>query len=495
MFEHLYESGEGLVMSVAQTVGADARCADARCALDGALASLCAVRGAAAAAASWSHADQLDVLAALERLSAILVAVRSRVLDAVERSDRWTDRGDRDLVAWQARTSRQGAAAALGQVRTARTLASMPAVDDALAGGSLTGAHVETLARVAATASPVVADQLASPDGQAHVLDLARGADARTFATALRSWAARLDPTAVQTDHDAQRAARFLVLTETADGTRVHGRLDRWAGKRVRLALAAVSPRPAADDERSAEQRAADALAALADAALDTPPQRQASERPHVSIVLDAATWAAVRRRGAGAGAGAAPTGTPGGATTVAEALRDREPARDIDGQVVPPSELARLLCDCELSRTVLAADSEVLDQGRTVRLYGGAQRRAVLLRDGGCAWPGCPTPARHTAVHHLTWWDRDTGPTSVANGCALCSFHHHLVHRCDLTLERRAPQPTRRNRRTPAGLRAPDYVIRRRDGTLVTQTDPPDADRTTARPTRPPDALLAISP
>ena len=127
------------------------------------------------------------------------------------------------------------------------------------------------------------------------MLDLARGADARAFGTALRSWAARLAPSAVQAHHDAQHAARFLALTEAANGTHLRGRLDRWAGKRLRLALEAVSPRPAADDVRSAEQRAADALTALADAALDTPPQRLASERPHVSIVLDAATWAAMR--------------------------------------------------------------------------------------------------------------------------------------------------------------------------------------------------------
>jgi hypothetical protein len=43
----------------------------------------------------------------------------------------------------------------------------------------------------------------------------------------------------------------------------------------------------------------------------------------------------------------------------------------------------------------VLGGDGEVLDLGRTLRLFTGAARRALLLRDGGCAFPGCDRPAQ----------------------------------------------------------------------------------------------------
>ena len=60
-----------------------------------------------------------------------------------------------------------------------------------------------------------------------------------------------------------------------------------------------------------------------------------------------------------------------------------------------------------------------------------------MTVRDRGCAWPGCGTPPRWCEVHHLAWWDRDGGDTSVQDGALLCSFHHHEVHRLDLVVNR----------------------------------------------------------
>jgi Domain of unknown function (DUF222) len=57
--------------------------------------------------------------------------------------------------------------------------------------------------------------------------------------------------------------------------------------------------------------------------------------------------------------------------------------------------------------------------------------RRAVILRDQHCAWPGgCDVPAAGCDVHHLTH-QKDGGPTSVT-GCRLfCNFHHDVcIHR-----------------------------------------------------------------
>jgi Domain of unknown function (DUF222) len=56
--------------------------------------------------------------------------------------------------------------------------------------------------------------------------------------------------------------------------------------------------------------------------------------------------------------------------------------------------------------------------------------RRAVQLRDRGCAWPRCGRPAAWCDVHHLQH-KADGGTTSVSSCVLLCQFHHDVcIHR-----------------------------------------------------------------
>ena len=74
------------------------------------------------------------------------------------------------------------------------------------------------------------------------------------------------------------------------------------------------------------------------------------------------------------------------------------------------------------------AGPSEVLDLGRSVRLVSPAQRRALVVRDGGCVWPDCDRPPAFTDAHHLRHWV-DGGATDLANLALVCRRHHRLVH------------------------------------------------------------------
>jgi Domain of unknown function (DUF222) len=61
--------------------------------------------------------------------------------------------------------------------------------------------------------------------------------------------------------------------------------------------------------------------------------------------------------------------------------------------------------------------------------------RRAVIVRHGHCAFPGCEQPASVCDVHHLIP-RTEGGPTALRNLVPLCSFHHKIViHRWDWTL------------------------------------------------------------
>ena len=87
-----------------------------------------------------------------------------------------------------------------------------------------------------------------------------------------------------------------------------------------------------------------------------------------------------------------------------------------------------RILCDARILPAVLNGASTILDLGRSQRLFPPHLRDALVLRDGGCAWPGCDRPAGMTQAHHITSW-LDGGPTSLANGVLFCLYHHQQAH------------------------------------------------------------------
>ena len=96
-------------------------------------------------------------------------------------------------------------------------------------------------------------------------------------------------------------------------------------------------------------------------------------------------------------------------------------------GDTIDPGTTRRLLCDADLMPAILGGPSEILDVGRSQRLVTPAIRAALELRDGGCVFPGCATPARDCEAHHIIpWWLG--GPTALSNLVLLCAHHHGTV-------------------------------------------------------------------
>jgi hypothetical protein len=84
--------------------------------------------------------------------------------------------------------------------------------------------------------------------------------------------------------------------------------------------------------------------------------------------------------------------------------------------------------CDAGVIPVVLGTQGEVLDLGRTRRLFAPAQLKVLWLRDKGCTIPGCGVPPAWCDAHHVIHW-ADGGPSDVGNAALLCGRHHTIVH------------------------------------------------------------------
>ncbi|MFC7495134.1 MULTISPECIES: HNH endonuclease signature motif containing protein [unclassified Nocardioides] len=94
----------------------------------------------------------------------------------------------------------------------------------------------------------------------------------------------------------------------------------------------------------------------------------------------------------------------------------------------ITAAQARRLACTAQLIPAVLGADSEVLDLGRTRRLFSPAQRKALLLRDVTCREEGCDIPGTWCEAHHRLPWTHG-GTTDLDNAQLLCNRHHHTAH------------------------------------------------------------------
>lgn len=139
-------------------------------------------------------------------------------------------------------------------------------------------------------------------------------------------------------------------------------------------------------------------------------------------------------------------------------------------GQISPRS-IRKIACDAGLIPVVLGGEGQVLDLGRAERYHSVHQRQAIIARDIGCAFPDCTMPAPWTECHHIHWWEHG-GSTSIDQGTCLCSYHHHLIHQGDWTIESRHGIPWF----IPPGYLDPDRTPVRNLYWLAGVTKPPES-------------------
>jgi len=99
------------------------------------------------------------------------------------------------------------------------------------------------------------------------------------------------------------------------------------------------------------------------------------------------------------------------------------------DGSEIPVADVRRLACDALIIPALLGTASQPLDIGRATRVVPAGMRRAVIMRDRHCTFPGCEASARSCEAHHIVFW-ANLGPTCLDNLALLCGRHHQLIHR-----------------------------------------------------------------
>ena len=277
---------------------------------------------------------------------------------------------------------------------------------------------------------------------------------------------------------------RSLFCSRTLDDVAIiDGRLHPDGAAVVEAALRVAERPDEPEESRSAAARRADALISICGFYLDNHAgvDELGRQRPHLTVVVDLPQLFASTLRSSGvrsdadlerflrthrvapgdraqfieafarlfSGPGFSGTGFSGpsraGVGTGTEASDSRLPGvpmangsfsgapmlnggRTLDGRPISALALSALTCDSILER-LLVADQRVIDHGRSVREFSSSQRRAVFARDMGCRFPGCSLGPRHCQVHHIEPWQTG-GRTDLSNAVALCSFHHHAVHR-----------------------------------------------------------------
>jgi len=123
------------------------------------------------------------------------------------------------------------------------------------------------------------------------------------------------------------------------------------------------------------------------------------------------------------AGPGAGPTGTLAGRLT-AGYLRDLVVRHAVALLSGPPGLASRLRTG--ILAGPAAAISLPLDVGTATETIPAYLRRAVILRDQHCGFPGCTQPPAACQVHHLI--PRSEGGTTSLDNCGLYCLFHHLV-------------------------------------------------------------------
>lgn len=352
------------------------------------------------------------------------------LLAEFDRRNGWSDSATQSCAHWLNWKCGIDMGAAREKVRVARALEKLPRVSAAMARGELSYSKIRAITRVGAPETEELLLSIALHGTANHiertVRCFRRAQQAEELSREARQQAARN----VSYTHDddgslivkaslpAEIGALFIkALNAAVDAVDAHERAAKNAAATTsvsdhRGAHVSAETSPIAEDPTPGERpswgaRRADALARIAESFLAHGAEALSSGDRYQAIVhVDA--------------------------QTLQEGCAGR--CEHEDGPALPVETARRLSCDASRVCIVEDENGEPLNVGRKTRTIAPAIRRALLSRDRGCRFPGCPNK-HYVDGHHIKHWAHG-GETRLSNLALLCRFHHREVHEGGVRIE-----------------------------------------------------------
>jgi hypothetical protein len=377
----------------------------------------------AAAAPLWSltDAEAVECLHTVYRWEKHVLALKARLVQEIAERDIPAQQGHRSVPGWLRAQLLIDPQPARELALQAAALHARPGLEQAVIDGRVDARQTVVIADAVGAIPAAVDDLDLGPDAP-DVPTMAAAAEATLIEMAARFPAYQLrrlgerilahvaPEIAEQADEAvlrrqerlAYQARSFTLSRPVAGVVRLTGTLDTESAAIVEAALQPLC-RPIPGDDRAPRQRRADALVEICQLAMRTgelPAHGGEPSQVAVTVAFD----------------------------PLAQALHGA--ALD-NGERLCADAARRLACDARILPLVLGGEGQVLDAGRSRRVAHGPLRRALAVRDRGCAFPDCDRPPRWCDAHHLVSWS-DGGPTSLDNLVLLCRHHHRLLHDAD---------------------------------------------------------------
>lgn len=255
---------------------------------------------------------------------------------------------------------------------------------------------------------------------EVNLLKQAGTMDPGQFVNVTKNFEHQVDADASLAEANRAHERRYFYIGAPLNGlVRLEGQVTTEAGAVIRTALE-PHMKPSKNDERTAAQRAADALIDVcrgADVARrhrpgeKRPESNGHSSAPRTQLIIKASVETLAKTAGA--------------------------PAGELEwGGTIPAESVRRIACDTAITRItgLSELESEVTHAARTIP---PSTRRVLVTRDQHCVFPGCDRPAPWCDGHHLVHWT-DGGPTKLDNLALVCKHHHRRVHEEGWTLRRK---------------------------------------------------------
>jgi hypothetical protein len=362
----------------------------------------------------------LDAFVRLRAVRDRLDAVLARVGAVVDAQGEWRADGSRSFAARVAREAGEPEHVARRDVRLGRSLSDMPATVDALARGVIRRAHVDVLAHAAGGPRRDLYQR-----DEAMLVGFAAELDGPAFSQAVRAWVHAADDALAPADPGAEIDLASLAVDtrrtasrhETSDNRwRYHFEFDRLGGAEFTAAFDRI------------ERELFDADWAEARTRLGREPLPSELRRTPAQRALDTATEMARR-------ATSAPPGSRKPVPLLSVIMGSKRHEELLQLASGTPITLAEGLYAC-LAGEIRRATFETPNRAQvseTSRVYRGATRAAIELRDLTCTFVGvtrsgkrwrCPLPAHLCHVDHELPVE-DGGLTIQENGRLRCPAHH----------------------------------------------------------------------